>query len=62
MAKKKKSNFISGIAERIAVKSAIRVILTLTIGVFVGIKFPEGVDIACQVAETLDYQIDLCEK
>jgi fucose permease len=48
--------------EKIAVKSAIRVILTLLVGFFVGIKFPEGVKIACTVAGVTGTEIELCEE
>jgi fucose permease len=45
----------------IASKSAIRVILTLLVGIFIGIKFPEGVQIACTVADVIGSEVELCD-
>jgi fucose permease len=47
--------------EKVVTKSALRVILTLLVGLFIGIKFPEGVKIACTVAEITSIEIELCE-
>lgn len=48
------------IIENIVATSVIRVILTLAVGIFIGIKFPEGVKITCTLAETLNQNIELC--
>jgi uncharacterized membrane protein len=47
--------------EKIAVSSALRVILTLLVGIFIGVKFPEGVQITCTVADILNVEVSLCE-
>jgi hypothetical protein len=47
--------------EKVAYNSAIRVILSLFVGLFVGLKFPEGVQVACTVADVLAIEIDLCK-
>ena len=49
-----------GTLQRIAFSSGLRVILTLLVGVFIGMKFPEGVQVACTVAEVLAVEVDLC--
>lgn len=41
--------------------SIIRVVLTLLVGIFIGLKFPEGVKLTCTLADTLDVAITLCE-
>ena len=51
---------IQSTLEKIAVNSALRVILTLLIGFFVGIKFPEGIQIACAIAEATSTEVELC--
>jgi hypothetical protein len=45
----------------IATKSAIRIVLTLLVGIFIGVKFPEGTKVVCTIAEVLQTDIDLCE-
>lgn len=51
---------LSKIGEKILTKSAIRVLLTLLVGLFIGIKFPEGVQVACTVADILAVKIESC--
>jgi hypothetical protein len=47
---------------KLLTKSALRVILTLLVGIFIGFKFPEGVKITCTVSNILDVPVELCEK
>jgi len=49
------------IIDKLLTKSAIRVILTLLVGVFIGIKFPEGKQVTCTVADVLNVNIQQCE-
>ena len=48
------------IFEKIAFNSALRVALVLLVALFIAIKFPEGVKIACSMAEVLAVQVDAC--
>jgi hypothetical protein len=48
--------------ERILTKSALRVILSLAIGVAIGLKSPEAVDVLCSVANVLDVSVEMCSK
>jgi hypothetical protein len=52
---------ISKILEKVATRSAIRVVITLLVGVFVGIKFPEGVQVACSIADVMGVEVELCD-
>lgn len=46
---------------KLMTKTALKVILTLVIGTFIAIKSPEGVQIACAVAEVLEVSVDACK-
>lgn len=47
--------------QKLLTKSAVRVILALLVGLFIGIKFPEGVTVTCTVAQVLDVEIEQCQ-
>lgn len=40
--------------------SALRVILTLLVGLFIGLKAPEGVKLICTISEVLAVHIEQC--
>jgi hypothetical protein len=42
-------------------KQAIRVILSLLVGLFIGLKSPEAVDLVCTVADVLSVDVQQCE-
>lgn len=48
------------ILETLATKSAIRVVLTLLVALFIAIKFPQGVQVACSMANALEVKIQAC--
>jgi len=48
--------------EKLLTRSALRVILSLIVGLAAGLKMPEAVDIACSVADTLQISITGCKK
>jgi hypothetical protein len=52
---------VKSLMTKIATKSALRVILTLLVGIFVGIKFPEGVEITCTIADIIGTDVELCD-
>lgn len=46
--------------KKLITSSAIRVILSLLVGLFIGLKMPEAVDITCKVAEVLNTPVENC--
>lgn len=49
------------ILENVATKSILRVAIVLLVALFVAIKFPQGVTVACSMAEVLNIKVDTCE-
>jgi lipopolysaccharide/colanic/teichoic acid biosynthesis glycosyltransferase len=58
--KTKERNAFQRFFDRVAVRTGLKVILTLLVAAFFAIKFPEGVKIACTIAETLEITINQC--
>lgn len=46
--------------ENVATKSILRVALVMLVALFIAIKFPQGVTVACSMAEVLEVKIDAC--
>ena len=46
--------------EKISYKSALRVALVLLVAFFIAIKFPEGVKVACSMADVLAVKVEAC--
>jgi len=47
--------------EKLLTRSALRVILSLIVGLAAGLKMPEAADIACSIANTLQINLEACK-
>jgi hypothetical protein len=47
--------------EKLLTRSALRVILSLIVGLAAGLKMPELGDIACKIAEVLEVSVGVCQ-
>jgi len=47
--------------EKLLSRSALRVLLSLIVGLALGLKIPEVADIACSVANTLQITLEACK-
>ena len=49
------------IVSKILTRSALRVVLTLALGVVVGLKIDGGAEVVCAIADALSITVDNCK-
>lgn len=49
------------IIAKLLTRSALRVIFSLLVGLFIGLKIPEGAEITCTIADILQVEVEACE-
>jgi hypothetical protein len=51
---------IKSFIDKFVTRSVIRVVLALLVALFIAVKFPEGVEVACSIADVLQYDVEAC--